>query len=129
MSQLLDANIIIRYLVADDPQKADKIEKLLKTKTHFWLTDVTVAEIVWVLSSYYRLTPKEISQKLEALLALPNIKAHKKRLAKALNYYRQHRIDWIDAYLIAFSLEKNFGPIISYDRDIDKIKSVKREEP
>ena len=56
MAKLLDANLIIRYLIEDDPKKAQAFEKLLKTsKEPLIITDVTVSETVWVLSSYYKL--------------------------------------------------------------------------
>lgn len=63
MAKILDANVIIRYLVEDDEKKADAIEHLLKSDEVLILTDVTISEIVWVLSSYYENTRNEIVEK------------------------------------------------------------------
>ncbi len=129
MKKLLDANLIIRYLVEDDRKKADKIEKLLHSKDDLILTDVTISEIVWVLASYYKLNREEIAERLEALLLLPNIKTNEKLLLQALSYYRQHKIDWVDAYLASFAKENNLKSVYSYDKDLDRIREITRREP
>lgn len=129
MPNLLDANLIIRYLAEDDKGKAEAVEKLLKSKEKLILTDVTVSEIIWVLSSYYEIPKEEIAEKMEALLSLGCIKANKKILFQALSFYKKLNIDWIDAYLSSLARGKNIKKIYSYDKDLDKIKEIKREEP
>lgn len=129
MSSLLDANLVIRYLVEDDKEKAEAIEKLLKAGEKLILTDVTAAEIAWVLSSYYELPRKEISEKVGALLALSSIKANKRILFSVLSIYQHLNVDWIDAYLSSLAIEKKITKIYSYDRDLDKIKGIERQEP
>lgn len=129
MPNLLDANLIIRYLVEDDKKKTEAVERLLKTKEKLILTDVTVSEIIWVLSSYYETPKEEIAEKVEALLLLGCIKANKKILLQALSFYKKLNIDWVDAYLSSLSIEKKIGKIYSFDKDLDKIKEVTRKEP
>lgn len=129
MPNLLDANLIIRYLVEDDKEKTEAVEKLLKSKEKLILTDVTVSEIIWVLSSYYEVPKEEIAEKVEALLLLGCIKTNKKILFQALSFYKKLNIDWVDAYLSSFATEKKIKRIYSYDKDLDKIREINREEP
>lgn len=129
MSKLIDANIIIRFLLADDKKKADAIEKLLQSKEKFILTDVTISEIIWVLSSYYQEEKTAIVKKIAALINLPQITSNKKILLLALSYFKEYNIDWIDAYLTAFAQYHKIKEIYSYDKDLDKIKTIKRKEP
>lgn len=127
--KVLDANVIIRYLVKDQPETVEAIEGLLRSKQKFVLTDVIVAEIVWVLSSYYELDSNQIVSMVEALLELDNVEANKKLLRRGLNYYRQLKIDWVDCYTAAWVEERAAESVVSYDKDFDKIVEIKREEP
>ena len=129
MPKLLDANIIIRFLVADEKEKADKIEQILKINEELVLTDVTISEIIWVLSSYYKESRSEIIKKITALINLPQIRCNKKIILLALNFFEKYNIDWIDAYLVAYSQENKISEVYSYDRDLDKMKKIKRIEP
>jgi predicted nucleic acid-binding protein len=129
MEKVLDANIIIRFLIDDDKEKADAIEKLLRSDQILILTDVTISEIIWVLSSYYKEIKKEIVKKITALINLPSIKCNKKLIVTALSFFEKYNIDWIDAYLAAYTKENDLKEIYSYDLDLDKIKSIKRLTP
>lgn len=130
MQKLLDANVVIRYLTNDDPNKALRFEKLLTSgKLIFILTDVIVAEIVWTLQSHYNISRPIIADKLEILLSSKAIDSNRSIISKALIIYAKLNIDYIDAYLAAYGLENKVKEIVSYDRDLDKISGVSRLEP
>lgn len=131
MEKILDANIIIRYLVEDedDKQKASAIESLLQSDETLILTDVTISEIIWVLSSYYQEKKEKIIKKIIVLVHLPSIKTSKSLILRALDIFQKNNIDWIDAYLGAFAIENKIETIYSYDHDLDKVKKIKRVEP
>jgi predicted nucleic acid-binding protein len=129
MEKILDANLIIRYLVEDDKKKVDAIEKLFKSDINFILTDVTISEIIWVLISYYKQKKQSIINKIASLIHLPNIKSNKVLIVRALEFYKKFDIDWIDAYISAYAVENKIKEIYSYDKDLDKIKNIKRLEP
>lgn len=130
MSKLVDANVVIRYLLNDDTKKAEAFASLLRqTKTPLVLSDVVFAEIIWVLTSYYQLSKKQVIESLEALLALNIIRANKNLLGKSLVIYESFNIDYIDAYMVAYAQEENLNGIYSYDKHLDKIKTIKRIEP
>lgn len=127
----IDGNLIIRFFAADDPQKADAVEKLLKKakKGELELPDVIIAEIVWVLTSFYKLDKEEIVEKLEGLLFLDNIKMNRPVLKRSIEIYCNYSVSYTDAYLIAYTLEGGSNSFYSYDRELDKVKEVKRLEP
>ena len=130
MKKVLDANIVVRYLVSDDTEKAERFSQLLKeTGYSFILTDVSVAEIVWVLESYYRVSRPDIVDKLHALLAVNSIISNKEILGRALEYYKGYSVDYIDAYLASYAQNVGHLEIVSYDRDLDKLPQTKRLEP
>lgn len=130
MVKLLDANTVIRYLTADDEKKAKRVERLFRqSRDRFILTDVSVAEIVWVLESHYNVLKDDIVAKLRLLLTLEAIEADKFLLSDALDLYWSRNIDYIDAYVAAYAVHHHINTIVSYDRDLDKIAGISRGEP
>ncbi|MBI4310972.1 MAG: PIN domain-containing protein [Chloroflexi bacterium] len=73
MSALLDTNVVVRYLTGDPPDQADKAAKLIEGDNGLLLTDVVIAEVVYVLHSRYN-TPREaIIDSLVELLSRESI--------------------------------------------------------
>ena len=130
MSYLLDTNVLIRYLTEDDQKKAVSVEKLLKTsKKTLIISDVALAEIVWVLTSVYSQSREDIISKLGTLISLKSIKVNLKVISKTLLNFKDKKLGWIDAYLLALiQTGKNQG-IYSYDQYLDKIPGITRREP
>ncbi len=130
MAKLLDANTVIRYLTNDDPIKSKKVESFLRVNNEpLIINDVSIAEIVWVLLSHYKVPKKEIVEKLQYLFNFEALKVNKNLLNRALDIYANANIDYIDAYLIAFAEENKIPQVVSYDRDLDDFKGIKRQEP
>jgi len=128
--RVIDSNVLVRFLVNDSPLKSVKIKRMLSARTKkFLLTDVTVAEVVWVLSSYYKFPKKQIVGKILSLLDLPCLEVNSSLLTTALLTYSQNSIDYVDAYLAAYCLDKGFAGVVSYDRDLSKVAGVRRFEP
>ncbi len=129
MEKILDANIIIRYLVEDDNQKAGAIEKLFRSNEALVVTDVTISEIIWVLLSYYKQKKQNIIRQLTSFIQLTNIKCNKTILIRALEYYKNLNIDWVDAYLSSYAIENKITGVYSYDKGLSKIPEINRLEP
>jgi predicted nucleic-acid-binding protein len=69
----LDTNVLLRYLVQDDPaqsQKAtDVIEHRLTVEEPGFISLVSILEIVWVLRSLYKRSNAQIAGHIEMILA------------------------------------------------------------
>ena len=69
----LDTNILLRYLVLDDPAQSARateiIERRLTEQNPGFVSLVTILEIVWVLGSLYKRTRREIAHHIEMILA------------------------------------------------------------
>lgn len=126
---LLDTNLIIRFLVNDNPQKVSRVEKLLSDENNTnILLDTIVAEIIWVLSSYYSLKKSEVIEKISALIHLDTIDCNAVLLNKALSIWEENNISYIDSYLISVAKLGNI-PLFSYDNKLKSIKQVTVKEP
>jgi predicted nucleic-acid-binding protein len=73
----LDTNVILRYLLQDDPKQtplANQIlDQVLSEHNPGFITLVTVLELVWVLRSLLKQTPTEIATHIEHLLAADSL--------------------------------------------------------
>lgn len=131
----LDANIFIRYLTNDDPVKADRVEKLLdlaaKGKERLMTTEMVIAEVVWVLESFYKLTNSAIGPMVKAILATPGLEVINGSLVeKAVEQYMEQNIDFIDGYILAVMDRYNVSEIFSYDKKhLARITPIQRKEP
>lgn len=126
---LLDTNLIIRFLVNDNPQKVHRVENLLldKNNTNI-LLDTVIAEIIWVISSYYSLNKTEVIEKIKALIHLDTIDCNAVLINKALSIWEENNISYIDAYLAAVANLGNI-PLFSYDDKLKTISEITVKEP
>lgn len=126
---LVDTNLIIRFLVNDDAKKVSRVEKLLKDKNNQnILLDTVVAEIVWVLSSYYSLTKSDIVEKIKALIHVDTIECNAFLLNRALTLWLENNISYIDGYLAAISELGNIT-LLTYDEKFNSIPTISTKEP
>ena len=97
----LDTNILVRYLTQDDPTQSRKatheIEKMRSAGHMFFIADIVLCELVWVLETAYRYAPKEIAPVLENILRTKQFHfANKDLLWKSLADYRAQKGDFSD---------------------------------
>jgi predicted nucleic-acid-binding protein len=132
--KFLDTNIFIRFLTNDIPEKADACEKIFKKavakEETFFTTDLVIAEIIWVLESFYNLQKDDVQDKVEKILSTPNlICPHKDLILSALSLYTEKNIDYIDAFSALILKNKGIKELYSYDKDYDRIDWLTRLEP
>jgi predicted nucleic-acid-binding protein len=94
------------------------------------LADLVVAECVYVLESFYEVERPRIAELMRAAIALPSIKTiDSTALLRALEVYEVDRLDFAEAYLVAQAEATGVGSVLSFDKSIDRVKTVKRHEP
>ena len=134
-ASFLDANIFIRYLTNDDPAQADRVEKLLDQAAgggkQLLTTEMVIAEVVWVLESFYNLDNRAIGPMVKAILATPGLEVINGTLVeKAVEHYMGKNIDFIDSYIAAVMERHKVSEIFSYDKKhLARIKTIQRLEP
>src|SRR5574340_550335 len=88
----VDTNVFLRFFVRDVEsfyQKAKELfEKAEKGVVKLETSDMVIAEIVWVLESYYGFTKAEIKEVIDTILETRNIKVvNHSRVKEAVNLY------------------------------------------
>ncbi len=127
-NNLIDTNLIIRFLTSDDPKKASDVKELFSSGKVFFLPDIAFAEIIWVLSSFYEFDREEIHENMKSLLAFEKINCSRNLLSQALvNYRNFNNLSFVDCYLAALVQMRKSKVLYSYDKGFDKVH-VKRLE-
>lgn len=127
---VVDTNLLVRYLRLDDPEKAKAVELLFdkasKGEIYILLPAIVIAELVWVLESFYKMKAAEIYELIEAILNTPGFEVQEREiLLSTIKTYNERGIDLVDAWIIEFAKEKGISTIYSFDkkhfRNIDGI--------
>lgn len=130
MRALLDTNILIRHLTGDPPAQAKRATEFLRGPHELILTDLVLAEMVYVLESFYEVPRAEIAGMARSLLALSSIEAgDHDLLLRAVEIYEVIRLDFAEAYFVALAELSDVKRVASFDRQIDRVKSIQRVEP
>jgi predicted nucleic-acid-binding protein len=71
----LDTNVLVRFLVRDDEKQSAMVKRMLldaeKSNEQFFIPLAVTLETMWVLSSAYDYSRKEIVDAFDGLLSLP----------------------------------------------------------
>jgi len=130
LSAFLDTNVLIRHLTGDPPAQARRASTFLAAADELLLADLVVAEVVYILESFYEVEHGRIAELVRAIVAFPAIVvADEPLLLRALEVYEVDRIDFAEAYLVASAEASGVGKIASFDRSIDRVTTVQRIEP
>jgi predicted nucleic acid-binding protein len=116
-----DTNLFLRYLTNDVPEQAEAFEQLLHAAARGEYTLVTnpmvLAEIVWTLESYYKLSPAETQARVLAILNTPGIEVVEGDLAlQAIVWHVEKNVNFIDAYNAAWMHDQDLTIACTFDR-------------
>ena len=130
MTGFVDANVLVRHVTGDPPAMAVRATRYLESARDLLLPDLIVAEIAYVLESFYRAPRSQVAVILRSILAFPAILVvDRALLQRTIEVYEVDRLDFADAYLVASAERTGVGVIVSFDRSIDRVRTVRREEP
>lgn len=133
MKFFLETSVIIRFLLGDHPTQSPKA-KLIFQKAHskeikLVTSELVLAELTWVLKSFYKLPKVEIIRHLRNILSFLEIEIDNREIVvDAIEIFVTKNIDFTDAYFAATVKASNFEGLLSFDRDFDKILGIKRLE-
>ena len=131
----VDTNVFVRYLTGDDEKKASAFERLLvqaeSGKIRLVTSEIVIAELVWVLESFYKLKPSVIVELIRAILNTEGLRIKGSDLIeKTLDIYESQNIDFIDAHIIAYMQANHIETLYSFDkRHLSKVGGIHRVEP
>ena len=130
MSAFADTNVLIRHLTGDPPRQAARATRFLAEADELLLADLIVGETVYVLESFYEVGRARVAELLRAIIAFDAVRVDRRRvLLRALEVYEIDRLDFAEAYLVASAERSGVDTVASFDRSIDRVKTIRRIEP
>jgi len=130
LSAFLDTNVLIRHLTGEPPGQARRATAFLERADELLLPDLIVAEVVYVLESFYEVKRRRVAELARAIIGFPAVVVvDEPLLLRALEVYEVERLDFAEAYLVASAEVSGVGAIASFDRTIDRLSTVRRIEP
>ena len=130
-----DTNLFLRYLTDDIPEQADAVERLLRRAAAgeivLVVNGMVIAEIVWVLESFYHLPRTEVRDKVLAILNTPGLEVTDGDVVlQAVVWYTDQNVDFIDAYNAAWMLKREIHQVYTFDRrHFARIEGVTAQVP
>lgn len=99
----LDTNVLVRYIMQDDPKQSAKATKLIESldsDSPGYITMVSVVELYWVLTSCYELTNEQFRQALEVLLRTKQILVERAdQVLRAMRVFADGKTDFADCLI------------------------------
>jgi predicted nucleic-acid-binding protein len=100
----VDANFVLRFITKEPEVMAERAARLMAQaeagEVSLYISPLVLAEIVWVLRSFYQYSMTEIAAVLIPLVTAAGIEVENRELAiRALESSRDQHVDYIDAYL------------------------------
>ena len=117
----LDSNILVRYLMQDDPAQSarasDLIERQLTDAQPGFVNVVVLAEVVWVLDRAYRLQANEVAMAIERLLQASTLLIeHEQQVFVAMVALKKGLGSFADALIGALGTKAGCIYTLTFDR-------------
>ena len=99
----LDTNVLVRYIMQDDPRQSAKATKLiesLEADRPGFIGMVSIVELYWVLTCCYDLTNAQVRQALDLLLRTRQIVVDRAdQVLRALKVFETGKADFADCLI------------------------------
>lgn len=120
---LPDTNVLLRYLLDDEPALAKKARDFWDTvrdgSARAVLTEGVLMECVYVLQRFYKVPRDRIAAALAAVLAYKGLSREDSSLFdRALEAYSRTNLDFVDC-LLAARQEAGEGRVLSFDQGLN----------
>jgi predicted nucleic-acid-binding protein len=117
----LDTNVLIRYLTQDDPVQSPRataiIEKRLTEDRPGFVSLVTMAEIVWVLDTFYELPAAKIAAAVERMLQADTLVIqNEQEIFTAMVALKTGRGSFADALIAAVNVWAGCQVTLTFDK-------------
>jgi predicted nucleic-acid-binding protein len=117
----LDTNILVRYLTQDAADQYRAVMRLLTRRgAYFFVPDLVLVEVDWVLTSLYQWTGTEVAKAFSSLLTIHNLAfENEDRLRTALRAVMLGA-DLSDELIAASCHERGCAKLATFDQSLAK---------
>jgi predicted nucleic acid-binding protein len=126
----VDTNVLVRHLVGDPLDQAERATAFLRSAEELVLVDHIVAEVCDVLERFYRVPRPTVAEALRSLVVMRSVVVDDAgRLLRTIELYERDGLHFAEAHLVASAERAGPPRVASFDRAIDRVSTVERIEP
>ncbi len=123
----LDTNVLVRYLVQDDPGQSRKASQLISREctreTPGFISRIALCELVWVLESAYGYSKETIAGVLEKVLRTSQFQVEDVQAAwTAFRLYRKGKADFADCLLGTVNHHHGCDRTVTFDQQAGRLE-------
>ena len=120
-----DTNVLVRFITGDPPDMARRAQRLLRRAADgellLRIPSVVVAEVVWVLGSYYGHERNAIADAVRMLLLANGVSTDDEELVfDALRLMQEANVAYVDAYVAAIA-RAHGEAVATFDTDFRRL--------
>ena len=121
--QYLDANVILRYILNDHPERSSKAKKLIGENI-LEIPLEALCEVVYVLKRTYGISRKDIADTLLDFFNNTNcILPRREAVIKGIEYFGEKSLDFVDCLLAAYYEIENIS-IHTFDTKLNNLLAL-----
>src|SRR3990167_11058698 len=122
----IDTNVLVRYLVQDDPAQSIKATHFIERTAHassIAINGIILCELVWVLESAYHYSRETVVTVLEHILKTKQFHIHEPDILwQSLNGYKNDGADFADYYIAYLNHHQGAEYTVTFDKKAAKCK-------
>jgi predicted nucleic-acid-binding protein len=125
----LDTNVLVRWIVDDDPRQAARVERLFEEAHErgfpLFVPSTVMLELEWVLRLRYEFEESTVLSAFNALIETQELEFQDEpALERALSFYRQNSADFADCLHAGQCGSAGRVPMVTFDRTAARIPGV-----
>ena len=122
----IDTNLLVRLLVRDDQHQVEAAEKFISNGA--WVSQLVLAETLWVLDAVYARSAQQIALAVERLLTHAELSLQDAEVVEAaLQQFRSRpRLGFSDCLLLESARKAGHLPLGTFDRQLAKLDGTQR---
>jgi predicted nucleic-acid-binding protein len=127
----LDTNVLVRFLVEDDPAQTAAAKRVLKAATDagetLFVSDVVLIEITWVLGRSYQVNRQGLHGVIGRLLQARQLSFRNRSVfLQALERFEKGKGDFADYVVFELAKEAGHQEVITFDQALLKEAGFRR---
>ncbi|MEP7362348.1 MAG: type II toxin-antitoxin system VapC family toxin [Acidobacteriota bacterium] len=120
----VDTNVLVRLFTSDDARQFEAVKELVRDTEQageaLYVSHIVLAEMVWVLARNYKFGRALVVDRIEQLMAAPNVVIERDMLvAHALDQYRRGPADFADYLIGAIALDAGCRDTVTFDGKLE----------
>ena len=129
----IDTNILLRFVVEDDPAQASQVQFWLSERSNRdpgFVSLLVLCEFVWVLTTRYRFSRVEVASAVASVLNTEVLAVERAALAQvALQSFLDSKADFADCCIAALAAASGCAYTLTFDRAAAKLPGMRLLSP